>query len=296
MGLVHLLFGYDTESPYGSQALTEEGVKQREITLNVVYKLNSLFDKYKKSRTFFLLGNFLDATKQVIGEIETRKIFGYNHPLVDLQQHSYSHQPFRKIATRPDKEPMQPNEIEKDVMKASKLIYELFNRDCIGIRAPLGYTNGLEDETEVMNSLLRVGIKYISSDLRDKDWGIEPSLVENGKLRQPYFYYNSLLELPSHGWQDTAFTGKSKTIGVKDYPTNAKEILDYFVNLIEKARFLSQKHNQDIYLGLCLHPQSINVYDPELEFHAKLLEYCEKEKILVSGYTDAYKMISSIQP
>lgn len=213
---------------------------------------------------------------------------------MDLQQHSSSHQPFRRIATKSDKDPSQPNNIEKDVLKASQLIYEILGRECIGIRSPLGYASGLQDEVEVVNALLRTGIKYISSDLRDKNWSIEPKLVEDGKLRQPYFYQDNLLEFPTHDWQDTAFTGKSKTIGVKDYPTTVQDILEYFINLTEHTRDLSKKDNKEIYIGLCLHPQAINVYDPELEFHAKLLDYTKKNGILVSSYTDAYERMITL--
>ena len=293
MTLVNLLFGYDTESPYGEKAFTEEGAKEREITLNTVSKLNSLFDKYNVSRTFFLLGSFLDSTYSIKGKQQLKQIFDSNNNLVDLQQHSYSHVPFRKIVTRPDKEPMKPSDIEKDVLKASKLIYEIFNRECIGIRAPLGYTNGLENELEIIKVLSKAGINYISSDLRDKNWGIESKLVENGKLRQPFFYTDSLLEIPSHGWQDTAFTGRSKTVGVKDYPKTAKEVSEYFTDLIERGKDLSKNNNRDIYIGLCLHPQAVNVYDSELEFHSKILEYAQKNGVLVSSYTETYKKLTN---
>ncbi|HLC56894.1 MAG TPA: polysaccharide deacetylase family protein [Candidatus Nanoarchaeia archaeon] len=296
---VNLLFGYDTESPYGDKASTEEGAREREVTLRTVDKLNSLFEEYSGfGRTFFILGSFLESTSEhFMGNTELRTIFSSDDPLVDIQQHSYSHVPFRRIATRPDKDPMLPSQIEQDVRKASSLIYRIFGRAVIGVRAPLGYAGGLDNE-EVVNALLNAGVKYISSDLRSKDWGIEPPLVEDGKPRQPRFYsteLGNLLEIPSHGWQDTAFTGKSKTIGTAGYPTTAAGIFEYFNSLMIQGKELAEDTGKEVFLGLCLHPQAIDVYDPNLDFHKKLLDHFAKHGVNVSSYTVAYEKLAKKQ-
>ena len=63
-----------------------------------------------------------------------------------------------------------------------------------------------------MDTLHRLNIPYVSSDLRDENNSLHPKLVTNeGVLRQPYRYKNGLLEIPSVGWQDTVFSGTSAT-------------------------------------------------------------------------------------
>ncbi len=294
MGDVHLLFGYDTEAPYGDFSESEKGLALRETTLRVVTQVNDLFDRYELNRTFFLLGDFLERTVRAEGKERVKDVFNSENPFIDLQQHSYSHVPFRSIPTRPDRIPMSPKDIEADVKKASEFIEDLFGVEIVGMRSPLGYVGGLQGEQEVIAALISNGIKYISSDLRSQDGGLEPKLVEEGRLRQPHTYAGGLIEIPCHGWQDTALTGKSNT-PAEGYPQGVDQITAYFIDLIDQARKLASEQERDVFVGLCLHPQAVGVYDPNLEVHTGLLEHALMNDVIVSGYTEAYKKLANLE-
>ena len=286
---VSYLLGFDTEAPYGDEAHTEKGAIERERTVSVVKKLNTLLDGKNITRTHFLLGSFLVDLERVLGTEEVRQLF--NSDLIDVQQHSYSHNPFREIPTRPDKKALDAAEMYFDIQKANEVLRTILDKkDLIGVRSPLGYYRGLADEHDKMDAVLDNGMIYISSDLRDKNGGIFPPLVENGKLRQPYRYQNGLLEIPGHGWHDTAFLG-SKTKGVPKFnelPRKELEafIVDHYTNLVREGLELAEAEKRDIYIGSAFHPQAMAVYDPELELFSKIIENHEKLGAKVCAYTE----------
>src|SRR3990167_8952750 len=124
--LVSYLLGFDTESPYGDQVDTEKGAMERERTVSIVKKLNKLLDHKKITRTHFLLGSFLANLDQFLGREEVQQLFGSE--LIDIQQHSYSHTPFREIPTRPDKKSLNAAEIYLDIMKANETLRNILGR------------------------------------------------------------------------------------------------------------------------------------------------------------------------
>ena len=78
--------------------------------------------------------------------------------------------------------------------------------------------------------------------LRSLNGGINPPLKTGfNKPRQPYYYNDALLEIPSHGWHDTAFSGNSLTPLNECPPGKVDDVLDYYRKLFEKAYDLSKK-------------------------------------------------------
>ena len=58
----------------------------------------------------------------------------------------------------------------------------------------LGHKEGLKGEFKLLDIFKRLGVKYVSSDLRDVNNSLHPKLVtEDGKIRQPYRYENGML-------------------------------------------------------------------------------------------------------
>ena len=74
-------------------------------------------------------------------------------------------------------------------------------------------------------------------------------------------YENGLLEIPSIGWQDTAFSQNSSTDLYEIPPTTYSDIIEYYQNLFLEAKQLSEKLNRDIFLGLVMHPYDVSFYD-----------------------------------
>ena len=131
-----------------------------------------------------------------------------------------------------------------------------------GYRTPLGHKYGLRGEFKLLNVFKDLNINYISSDLRDATESLHPKLIsEDGNIRQPYRYENGLLEIPSIGWQDTAFSQNSSTDLYEIPPTTYSDIIVYYQNLFLEAKQLSEKLNRDIFLGLVMHPYDVSFYD-----------------------------------
>ncbi len=55
---VKILYGFDTERPYGPQARTDEGKAEREANLELIARVNDSMNKQNAGRTFFILGEY----------------------------------------------------------------------------------------------------------------------------------------------------------------------------------------------------------------------------------------------
>lgn len=290
---VNFLMGFYTEAPYGPFAQTREGQEMLKSTIGIVQKINRLFDNYKIPRTYFLLGMFLEACERSLGTTAIKQIFDSSNPLIDLQQHGYSHHPFRKIISRPDKSHLTPNQVYEELMKTNQILERMFGQRSIGIGSPLGYTKGLDRDEEVIARIKEARMLYISSDLRDRDEGISPPLIEEGCLRQPRAYENGLVEIPSHGWQDMAFIG-SKSEVVSDFRNWNKRQLDEFIvshycGILDEAEQKSLELEKDISIGGCFHPQAIFVYDQNLDLFKRIIDFALERNIRIASYTEIAK-------
>ena len=172
------------------------------------------------------------------------------------------------------------------------MIHDVFGRVPRGIRASHGYYKGLEDEHQTIQVLSDAGIEYVSSDGRDKKWGINPPLVDDGSFRQPHFYDEStLLEIPIHGWQDTAFAG-SRTGGVPQFNTWSRDrlydyILAHYGAIILQAKEIALQSERPIWIGLSLHPLALREYDPHLTTLQRLLRFSLDNNVQLSSYEKA---------
>ncbi|MBU1051162.1 MAG: hypothetical protein KJ718_01265 [Nanoarchaeota archaeon] len=278
--VVNLLWGFDTERPYGEIVNTEDGAIERRANLEFIMKLNGLMDTHEAGRTFFILGDYLEKSAAQLGQEYLRVVFQPSNPLIEICQYSYSHVTVAPIDTRPDKEPVSIEELKEDLVKADETIKRLLGVNKIaGLRTPLGYPHrSLEKSPRVLELLKGVGLKYVSSSLRDSNWGINAPLEENGQLRQPFTYQNGLIEIPPHGWQDTAFTGTSKTKGTEGYPTTTEGIVRHYLELFEEANNLSEKTGCPVFVGLCMHPWAIRRYDQGLEAVKGILNAAAEER------------------
>ena len=108
-------------------------------------------------------------------------------------------------------------------------------------------------------------------------------MANKGKIRNPYKYLNGLVEIHSHGWQDTAFTGNSKTELFFIPPKNKIDILEYFQKIIMDASKIS-KNIEDFYLTFVMHPNELPYY------YEKMLE-----KIIKIGRNTNAKFITYYQ-
>ena len=158
-------------------------------------------------------------------------------------------------------------------------------------RTPLGHADGLKDNEKLQEKLKKIGVKYVSSDLRDADDGLNPPLLNKDNTpRQPYYYKNGLLEIPSIGWQDTVFSKTSKTPTKEKPPETYEEIINYYKELFQKAISISEENNKEHFLGLVLHPYDNSFYNQNNRFFYDLndiikninAEFCKYEDVLLN--------------
>ena len=272
---VYFLLGFDTEAPFDQMYKEKEVDSKINETIEIVIKLNILFDSYQVSRTYFLLGKLVERASD--DDLKS----AFLGKLTDVQSHGYSHTQFRKVPTD-DKPLLSAAEVYEDIISSKKIIKERLGVDVIGLRAPRGYPQGLSGHEELISAVSRAGFKYVSSDLRNQNWGLQTEIVVDGKVRAPYKYNQDLVEIPSHGWQDMAFVmGMAKGV----------DMFSHYTGLIVKA--LALKSDSDIFIGGCFHPQAVAQYDPQLKFFNRLLKFAKQKGVVVCSYTDAFKVLKS---
>jgi hypothetical protein len=133
---------------------------------------------------------------------ELRALFD-DDPLFDLASHTYSHRLLKD--NRVHGPGVDLDELGYEIERGLRLVEEVFERPCIGVRSGYGFYGGLRGEEERLRVVRDLGVRYLSSDLR----GPADSLP--GGLAQAYWYNEEavpeLLELPGHGWHDNVLKG-----------------------------------------------------------------------------------------
>jgi peptidoglycan/xylan/chitin deacetylase (PgdA/CDA1 family) len=272
---VKILLGFDCDRPRGDFIKTPSGNEMANAKVKSLESISDHLDRLKIPRTYFLCGQFLESMTEKFGKERIKNIFNPSNSLSEIADHTYSHNIFKPIPSRVDKVPITADVIAYEYKKNSEVFNAILgiNNPARGLRAPLGYYNGLSDMSDVVNTIKSLGALYISSDLRDKNNSINPPLRnENGSLRQPYYYNNGLLEIPSHGLHDTAFGNQSKTPLSITPPSSLQEILIYYKQLIKDAVGLAKTFQVTYYLGLVMHPYNVSIYDSNEEFVDRFVE------------------------
>lgn len=267
---VRLMLGFDCDRPRGSFIASEAGSEMAERKLQSIVAVSKELDALQIPRTFFLCGQFLESMSFKFGAGAMKCAFQAGSPLVEIGDHSYSHDTLAKIVTRPDKKPMSPKQVAEDYAKMTGIFKELLSVDIPkrGYRTPLGHYHGLVREFLLLDKMKSAGVAYVSSDLRDANASLNPQLTEaDGTPRQPYRYPNGLLEIPSVGWQDTAFHGSSKTSLFEQPPRTYSEIMRFYRGLISGAKKIAINQQRDYFLGLVLHPYDNSFYNTGNFFH-----------------------------
>ena len=258
------MIGLDCDRPRGAFINTPQGQEMALRKIVSLEKINEILNHLCIPRTYFICGQFLESMVDIWGINVIREAFSPNSELTEIADHTYSHSILKPIPTRPDKQVISPEQAVDEYRKNTSLFSTVFgfNNAERGLRAPLGYYQGLKGEEKIIELYLKEGVKYISSDLRNELNSIHVQLVdEYNNIRQPYYYKCGLLEIPSHGWHDTAFSNNSKTPIYEKCPACLEEIKNYYENLICHALSLSCSLGKKIFLGFVMHPYDISFYD-----------------------------------
>src|SRR5207247_6641938 len=89
--------------------------------------------------------------------------------LFDVQQHTFSHVPFKDIVYSPAPGlvgtiPAAPREaLVEELAFTSRLIRDHLGGECVGLRTPFGYHRGLRDRPDLLEIVRAPGLHYITS-------------------------------------------------------------------------------------------------------------------------------------
>lgn len=265
------VFHYDVENP--------------DRCLRAAPRLVELHRRYAVPATFFILGTVLETHGA-----ELRAILG-DDPLFDVASHTYSHRMLRDH--RMHGPGVDLDGLRREVGMGVRLVEEVFERPCLGVRAGCGFYGGMQGERERLGVIWECGVLYLSSDLRGPGDSIPGGLV------QAYWYadegFPRLLELPGHGWHDNVLKGQESgpylawppvvKWGVPSRtPRTPEEEFAVQRVWIERAIDLGLDYVSPVY-----HPHSIHRMDPECTVIELLMRYLRRRDIPTTTFAALYE-------
>ena len=270
---VRVALGFDCDRPRGSFISSLGGQAMAERKLRSVGHIARMLIQQGIPATFFVCGQWLESMAYRFGPDGIREVLRPDSPPIEIGDHTYSHNILKRVETRPDKTPICTRRVEQEYRRNTKIIWDILgiNAESRGLRVPLGHYHGLQGEYNLLDKLKRAGVRYVSSDLRGRGDVLEaPLCLDGGTPRQPYRYENGLLEIPSHGWQDTIFSGLSKTPTHEEPPSGYEAVMTYYHGLIAEAAQIAQKWQRDYFLCLVVHPYDASFWAKGEDFIADL--------------------------
>jgi peptidoglycan/xylan/chitin deacetylase (PgdA/CDA1 family) len=207
-----ILLGYDTETAAVGEVLSlfseTPSFPRYALALDpdtCARALTALIDVHRDAgvpATLFVCGRTLLHALEPIREAKATGLF-------DVQQHTFSHVPFRQIEYTGDhgttiRIPPSPVEaLHEEVAFTSSLIERHLGHECVGIRTPFGYYRGLRDRPDLLEILRACRIRYVTS------WGRNERNENPTPWVQPFVYeeegYPDILEVPFQFWLDVVW-------------------------------------------------------------------------------------------
>ncbi len=258
------LIGYDVETQDPNSVATAQFLK---VAAPLHRELNA-------PCTFFICGRTLENNIEAFQAVKAE--YG---DLFDFQQHTYSHVLLKTV--------FQENEhgktvfrggtlgqIREQVERASELLKEHLDINCIGLTGPYGYYRGLSDRPDILEIIHELGIRFIRTYARNEhDW--QPLSLDI----QPYWYepqgFGDILECPIQGWQDCIMRGEIGWDNRAGYLAAVKENLDYIA-----------EHN--LAWGYAQHDWSSIREDPDMSITRGMIEYALDKGVEVKSYLEFY--------
>lgn len=258
-----LLIGYDVETQCRSKT-----------TIKFLELAPKIHEEYNAPCTFFVLGKTLICHLD-----EFRRLINRYSDIVDIQQHTFSHIPFKTIVIeyrgyRVIKS-AHPERIRTEIQITSFLLNKLLGVDCIGLTTPWCYYRGLLDRPDILEILWESGIKFVRSWGRNEKDSLPVSLDI-----QPFWYdeivknYPPILECCIQGWHDN--TLKERLRSKEEYLSYVKKMIDEIVN-------------RKLIWSYCQHDHSSFWKDPDMSITEKLIEYALENNVIIMSYKQFYE-------
>ncbi|MCB0104833.1 MAG: polysaccharide deacetylase family protein [Caldilineaceae bacterium] len=259
-----MLIGYDVEWQ------SQEG----NVTEHFLATAQPLHQRLNVPTTFFIVGQTL---KRCAAHFQAVK----DDPLIDLQQHTYSHQLLKTVYIDDGKSirvkrGIEPEETRIEVRKTTELLKEYLDVDCIGLTGPWNYYRGLRDRPDLLQILHEEGIRFMRMDGRNaQDWHpVEMDL-------QPYWLddlgFPDMFEMLIHGWHDCVI--RQERFGWE----NLTDWVDSVKPYIDRAAA------EDKVFSLCQHDWSSTRADPTMSATEAIIRYGQEKGLRFMTYRAYYE-------
>ena len=259
--MAYMLIGYDVESP------------EDEVTTTFLKRASSLHASLGVPATLFIRGQNLERNPAAFEAVAA-------NPLLELQQHTYSHMLLKTVCQR-DEEGVAVfrsgalDEIKADVAKASALLKEYLGGECIGLTGPYTYYRGLSDRPDILEILWELGIRYTRTFGRNEhDWMPVPLQW------QPFWYepqgFPDMLEVMTHGWHDCLLR-----------PLCGWTDLEGYLGMVKP--YIDQAAAENLVFSHCAHDHSSIREDPGMSIMARLIEHAQAKEVTIISYGQYYE-------
>src|SRR3989344_50420 len=106
---VQIAISLDIERPYKREGnITPTDKAEGASNLELLARVNSILDEHDASRTFFVLGGYLDQAANQFGENALKEALRHQDEKVEIAQETYSHPSIATLKTRSEIKPITP--------------------------------------------------------------------------------------------------------------------------------------------------------------------------------------------
>lgn len=279
-----ILVGYDTETAAVGEALSLMTESRHfplyELALdpvtcrNALELLTEIHEEAGVPGTIFLCGRTL---LQALEPVQAAHATG----LFDVQQHTFSHVPFKDIVYSPEPGVVgtipasPPVALVEELAFTSRLLRDHIGVDCVGLRTPFGYYRGLRDRPDLLEIVRGAGLRYITS------WGRNEDNANPTPWVQPFVYavegYPDILEIPFQFWLDVVWFDKH------GYDTGPA-----FLEALKGA--VDEVADNDLVYGACFHDWVMLASDERnVGWLRGFFRYARERGVEVTTYTEYWR-------
>ena len=135
---IRVMLGFDCDRPRDGFISSEIGKKMAVRKLKSIQDISKVLNEMSIPRTFFICGHWLQSMAYKFGNISVSSALEPSNELVEIADHSYSHNIVKAIDNRPDKIPLKPFELRDEFIKNSKIFEEILELEepVCGFRTP----------------------------------------------------------------------------------------------------------------------------------------------------------------
>jgi polysaccharide deacetylase len=279
-----VLLGYDTETAAVGEVLSlfTEAPSFPRYTLaldpatcgRALELLTGIHEDVGVPGTLFVCGRTLLHALEPVQKAKATGLF-------DVQQHTFSHVPFRQIEYTGDEgttihiPPSPPHALREELSFTSGLVERHLGHECVGLRTPFGYYRGLRDRPDLLEILRKTGIRYVTS------WGRNERNDNPTPWVQPFYYeeegYPDILELPFQFWLDVVW-----------FDRHGWDTGPQFLDALKGA--VDEIAGSDIVYGACFHDWVLLASnEAQVGWLRGFLSYARERDVEVTTYTDYWR-------